>query len=50
MENMLQNSIQMLPFLQNWELTLEVPIAQNGQTYFADELLMCVWSFCGVGA
>ena len=37
-------------------LTLEAPSPQNGQKHsqnssasFADELLECVWPFCGVG-
>ena len=38
------------------QLTLYVPIPQNGQTHsnnssvLADELFECVWPFCGVGA
>ena len=37
-------------------LTLQVPTLHNGQTHsnnllaIADELLECVWPFCGIGA
>ena len=39
-----------------YDLTLYVPIPQNGQTHsnnlsaLADELFECVWPFCGVDA
>ena len=38
--------------VKTYFLTLEAPSPQNGQKHsasFADELLECVWPFCGVG-